>query len=153
VHSTLNLGLDSRIPPDYIAAEQPRLRAYKRIADARDADQAAQVRAELADRYGPPPEGVETLIQFSLLKAQAQSLGVEAIDRRGGALNVKFHPAAKIEPRRLMALVSSVPGAQFTPAGVLRLTLPAHAEKPAQVLEFVKQALEGLTEPAAQPTR
>ncbi|HEY6342006.1 MAG TPA: transcription-repair coupling factor [Bryobacteraceae bacterium] len=153
VHSTLNLGLDSRIPPDYIAAEQPRLRAYKRIADARDAEQAAQIRAELGDRYGPPPEGVETLIQFSLLKAQAQSLGVEAIDRRGGVLNVKFHPAAKIEPRRLMALVSSVPGAQFTPAGVLRLTLPAHAEKPAQVLEFVKQALEGLTEPAAQPTR
>src|SRR5208337_3705819 len=34
VHSTLNLGLDIRIPPEYIADEQQRLRSYKRIADA-----------------------------------------------------------------------------------------------------------------------
>ena len=34
VHSTLNLGLDIRIPSEYIADEHQRLRAYKRIADA-----------------------------------------------------------------------------------------------------------------------
>jgi len=149
VHSTLNLGLDIRIPPEYIADEQQRLRAYKRVADARDAEQAGQIRSELADRYGPPPETVETLIEFALLKAQAQSLGVEAIDRRGGALSVKFHPGSKVEPQRLMALMGSVPGAQFTPAGVLRLPLPTQAEQPAVVLKFVKGALEGLAAPAA----
>src|SRR5208283_2754703 len=37
VHSALNLGLDIRIPSTYIADEQQRLRAYKRIADAKDA--------------------------------------------------------------------------------------------------------------------
>ena len=147
VHSTLNLGLDIRIPPEYIADEQQRLRAYKRVADARDAEQAGQIRSELADRYGPPPEAVETLIEFALLKAQAQGLGVEAIDRRGGALNVKFHPSSKVEPQRLMALVGSVVGAQFTPAGVLRLPLPEQAEKPAAVLELIKGALEGLAAP------
>jgi transcription-repair coupling factor (superfamily II helicase) len=145
VHSSLNLGLDIRIPPDYIADEQQRLRAYKRIADARDAEQAAQIRSELADRYGPAPEAVETLIDFGLLKAQAQNLGVEVIDRRGGALNVKFHPESKIEPQRLMSLVASVPGAQFTPAGVLRLPLPAKAETAPVLLEFLRGALEGLS--------
>ena len=34
IHSSLNLGLDIRIPPEYIADEHQRLRAYKRIADA-----------------------------------------------------------------------------------------------------------------------
>jgi hypothetical protein len=50
-----------------------------------------------------------------------------------------------VEPQRLMALVGSVAGAQFTPAGVLRLPLPTQAEQPAVVLEFIKGALEGLT--------
>jgi transcription-repair coupling factor (superfamily II helicase) len=144
VHSALNLGLDIRIPPEYISDEQQRLRAYKRIADARDTEQASQIRSELADRYGPTPEAVETLIEFALLKTQAQSLGVEAIDRRGGALNVKFHPGSKVEPAKLMGLVSSVAGAQFTPAGVLRLPLPTNAETPVAVLEFIKGSLEGL---------
>jgi len=144
VHSSLNLGLDIRIPPEYIADEQQRLRAYKRIADAHDTEQAEKTRAELADRYGPPPEAVETLIRFAMLKMQAQQLGVEAIDRRSGALNIKFHPGSKVEPRRLMSLVASLEGAQFTPAGVLRLPLPAQPEKPALVLEFLKDAMKGL---------
>ena len=72
--------------------------AYKRIADINDAEEAEKIRGDLADRYGPPPEAVETLVQFALLKTKAQHIGVEAIDRRGGALNIKFHPASKIDP-------------------------------------------------------
>ncbi len=144
VHSSLNLGLDIRIPPQYIADEQQRLRAYKRIADIRDQGEAEKVRADLADRYGPTPEAVDTLVQFALLKTQAQRTGVEAIDRRGGALNIKIHPESKIDPARLMALVSNSAGAQFTPAGVLRLPLPQNSEKPAAVLQFARQALDGL---------
>jgi transcription-repair coupling factor (superfamily II helicase) len=144
VQSALNLGLDIRIPASYIADEQQRLRAYKRIADSRDAQQAEKVRAELADRYGPPPEAVETLLAFAVLKSEAQRLGIEAINRRGGALNVKFHPGSKIEPARLMTLVSSRPGAQFTPAGVLRLPLSNGAASSAVVLESLKESLEAL---------
>ena len=73
IHSALNLGLDIRIPPEYIADENQRLRAYKRIADARDAEQAEKVRAELADRYGPPPDAVETLVRFALLKTAGRA--------------------------------------------------------------------------------
>jgi len=144
VHSSLNLGLDIRIPPEYIADEQQRLQAYKRIAGVNNAEESERVRGGLADRYGPPPEAVETLVHFALLKTKAQHIGVEAIDRRGGALNIKFHPASKIAPERLMSLVSSVPGAQFTPAGVLRLPLPPHSERPSAILDFVKEALDGL---------
>jgi transcription-repair coupling factor (superfamily II helicase) len=144
VHSALNLGLDIRIPAEYIGDEQQRLRAYKRVADSKDAEQAAKVRAELADRYGPPPEAVETLIDFALLKSQAEGLGIEAIDRRGGALNIKFHPGSKIQPEKLMALVTARTGAQFTPAGVLRLPLPSANDAPAVVLESLRDSLAAL---------
>jgi transcription-repair coupling factor (superfamily II helicase) len=144
VHSALNLGLDIRIPPEYIADEHQRLRAYKRIADAKDSEQAAAFRAELDDRYGPPQEAVGTLFAFALLKTGAEKLGVEAIDRRGSAVQIKFHPGSKIDPSRLMTLVSSVDGAQFTPAGVLRLPLPASGEKAAGLLDYLSGSLREL---------
>jgi transcription-repair coupling factor (superfamily II helicase) len=146
IHSSLNLGLDIRIPPEYIADENQRLRAYKRVADANDAEKAEKIRAELADRYGPLPEAVETLVRFALLKTQAALAGIEAIDRRGGALHIKFHPGSKIEPARLMELVSAREGAQFTPAGVLKLPLPAGAENAASILEFAGGSIQPLAQ-------
>jgi len=62
----------------------------------------------------------------------------------GAALQIKFHPGSKIEPARLMALVASGEGAQFTPAGVLRLPLGSASETPAGVLEFLRKALDTL---------
>ncbi|MDP8990549.1 MAG: hypothetical protein M3N41_10790, partial [Acidobacteriota bacterium] len=113
--------------------------------------QAAAFRAELQDRYGPPPDAVGTLFAFALLKTEAEKLGVEAIDRRGSAVQIKFHPGSKIDPSRLMALVSSVEGAQFTPAGVLRLPLPAASETPSGVLTFLEHSLETLAGSNAAP--
>jgi transcription-repair coupling factor (superfamily II helicase) len=144
VHSSLNLGLDIRIPASYIADEQQRLRAYKKIADIRDPEQAETVRAELADRYGPLPDAVNTLVEFAMLKSAAQRLGVEAVDRRGSWLNIKFHPGSRIEPARLMDLVASRAGAQFTPAGVLRIPLDGAAEAPALLLGQLRESFARL---------
>ncbi len=99
--------------------------------------------AELEDRYGPAPEAVRSLLKFSVLKSTAQKLGIEAIDRRQGALNVKFHKEARIDPNRLMNLVTDTEGAQFTPAGVLRLPLDG-ASSAAKVLELLEVRLEQL---------
>jgi transcription-repair coupling factor (superfamily II helicase) len=144
VHSALNLGLDIRIPAEYIKDEQQRLRAYKRIADARDPEEADRVRGELTDRYGPAPDAVDTLIQFGLLKTEAQKLGIEAIDRRGPAVQIKFHPGSRIDPGALMNLVSSLEGAQFTPAGVLRLPLRNPAENATGILDFLRESFATL---------
>ena len=101
------------------------------------------MRADLSDRYGPLPGDVETLLRFSILKSAAQAIGIEAIDRRSGALNIKFHPGSKIDPARLMNLVSSRSGAQFTPAGVLRLPLPPSGEAGA-LLDYLDGSLKDL---------
>ena len=84
-------------------------------------------------------------MRFALLKTQAAAAGIEAIDRRAGALHIKFHPGSKIEPARLMELVSARPGAQFTPAGVLKLPLPPGSDSAAAVLEFAGGSIEPLT--------
>jgi transcription-repair coupling factor (superfamily II helicase) len=154
VHSTLNLGLDIRIPSEYISDEHQRLRAYKRIADTGTKEAAAEALAELEDRYGPAPAPVRSLLKFSALKGSAQKLGIEAIDRRAGALNVKFHKEAHIDPKRLMSLVTRTEGAQFTPAGVLRLPLDG-ASDAEKVLDLVESQLQQLepTEPRVTEPR
>jgi transcription-repair coupling factor (superfamily II helicase) len=140
IHSSLNLGLDLRIPAAYIADENQRLRAYKRIAQAVDAAARERVEQELADRYGPVPEGVRDLLTYSGIKTAAEKIGIEAIDRRVSILNVKFHEETRVDGEKLMALVSGTPGAQFTPAGVLRLPVDG-AGTPAAVLEFISEKL------------
>ncbi|MBI4892268.1 MAG: transcription-repair coupling factor [Acidobacteria bacterium] len=142
VHSSLNLGLDIRIPPAYIADEQQRLRAYKRIADSGDPKKAATLLAELEDRYGQAPESVRHLVSFSQLKSLAARCGIETIDRRGGGVNIKFHPGAAIDPHRLMQLVSETAGAQFTPAGVLRVPVPPLA--PGDLLDALRRHIAQL---------
>jgi transcription-repair coupling factor (superfamily II helicase) len=150
IHATLNLGLDIRIPGDYISDDAQRLRSYKRIADVKDETQAKRIADELADRYGPAPEEVSNLLSFSLLKSLAQTAGVESIDRRQGFANLKFHQQSKINPFKLMALVRNTAGAQFTPAGLLKFPLKA-STNPADLIEELKSALLELTaeEPVA----
>ncbi len=138
VRTTLSLGLDFRIPTEYIAEEHQRLRAYKRIAEATDREKAASVLEELTDRYGPAPGAVASLVEFSVLKSQAESLGIESIDRRQGFLNLKFHQESRVEPARLMDLVRRTPGAQFTPAGVLRIPADGPGD-PAGPLETLRE--------------
>lgn len=123
VHTSFTLGLDLRIPAGYITDETQRLRAYKRIADAGDRERAAKILDELADRYGPVPEAVSLLAKFSVLKTQAEALGIESVERKQGALLFKFHPGSRVDPAKLMELVGGTAGAQFSPSGILRLPL------------------------------
>jgi transcription-repair coupling factor (superfamily II helicase) len=148
VHASLNLGLDIRIPPNYIPEDAQRLRAYKRIADLQTEDQAQRVLEEFSDRYGATPVEVRDLIRFSVLKSFAERLGVESIDRRQSFANVKFHMQSKVDPMRLMDLVRRTEGSQFTPAGVLKLPIRQHA--PAALIQELQEKLQQLeTAPVA----
>jgi transcription-repair coupling factor (superfamily II helicase) len=143
IHSALNLGLDIRIPPDYIADENQRLRAYRQIANAADAEARDRAEKELEDRYGPVPEAVRNLLEYSALKTLAEKIGIEAVDRRHNLLNIKFHKETRVDPARLMNIVSGTRGAQFSPAGVLLLPLDGQPNA-GEVLRFLSGKLEQL---------
>ncbi len=140
IHSSLNLGLDIRIPNTYIGDDNQRLRAYKLIAGAAQQEDGDRIGKELEDRYGPVPEEVKNLLDYSLLKTTAEKLGIENVERRHNMLNIKFHQETKVDAARLMQLVSTMQGAQFTPAGVLRVPIEGLLDAPG-VLGFVREQL------------
>jgi len=143
IHSALNLGLDIRIPTDYVADENQRLRAYRQIANAADDAARDRVEKELADRYGAVPEAVRNLLEYSGLKYMAEKIGVEAVDRRHSVVSIKFHTATRVDPNRLMQIVSKTKGAQFSPAGVLLLPLDGQTNA-GDILKFLGGKLKQL---------
>jgi transcription-repair coupling factor (superfamily II helicase) len=138
----LNLGLNVRIPEEYVAEENQRLRMYKRVAAVEREEQLADVRQELEDRYGAPPAPVLHLLEYATLRLLCRRLGVAAIERRRDSVQVKFAQDAAIEPERLARFVAGEPGAQFTPAGVLKFSL--HSTQPEEVLARLRSLLTGL---------
>src|SRR5208283_5139098 len=77
----LNLGLNIRIPVNYIPEENQRLRMYKRVAGVETESQLSDVGAELEDRYGEPPAAVRNLLDYASLKLLSVPVGVTATGR------------------------------------------------------------------------
>jgi transcription-repair coupling factor (superfamily II helicase) len=139
----LNLGLNIRIPADYIPEENQRLQMYKRVARVETDSQLTDVTAELEDRYGPAPAAVRNLLDYASLKLLCTRIGVTAIERRRDTVTFKFRQNAAVDPESLARFVSSQAGAQFTPDGMLKFILKATA--PGDVLRSLRTVLEQLS--------
>jgi transcription-repair coupling factor (superfamily II helicase) len=144
----LNLGLNIRIPAEYIREENQRLRMYKRVAGIGAESQLSDVAAELQDRYGEPPAAVRNLLDYAALKLLAVRVGVTGIERKRELVTIKFRPNAVIDPGKLAKFVSSQRGTQFTPDGMLKFSLKAAAA--GEVLAHLRNVLEQLAEEVPQ---
>jgi transcription-repair coupling factor (superfamily II helicase) len=144
----LNLGLNIRIPVDYIAEENQRLRMYKLVAGVETETQLNDVAAELRDRYGEPPAAIRNLLEYASLKLLCLQVGATAIDRKRDLVSIKFRQNASIDPGKLARFVSSQRGAQFTPDGVLKFSLKATATD--SVLSLLRDLIEELAGPVSQ---
>jgi transcription-repair coupling factor (superfamily II helicase) len=141
VRTTLNLGLDIKIPDSYVADESQRLRLYKRISSLATPQARAELEAELTDRYGPIPPSVSNLLSYGLLKSHAEQLLVQSIERKEEDIWMRFHEQTPLEPRRITAFVRRRREANLRPDGVLRFRLRDLGEN---TLEEVQKALQEL---------
>jgi transcription-repair coupling factor (superfamily II helicase) len=91
---TVNLGISVRIDESYIPEEGQRLRMYKRIAGAESAAVLTEVRAELEDRYGKPPDSVLHLLSAGDIRLTCERLGIAQIERKRTAIEEPKKAAA-----------------------------------------------------------
>ncbi|QQS45464.1 MAG: transcription-repair coupling factor [Acidobacteriota bacterium] len=119
----LNLGVDTRIPDDYISDMGQRLRTYKRIASSRSDEELDRIRDEIADRYGRLPDAVTNLFDYARLRREAERLGILSIDRVGETVAIKLGEKAGLDPEKLLAWLSESPTSSFSPNGVLKIRL------------------------------
>jgi transcription-repair coupling factor (superfamily II helicase) len=76
----LDLPLDASLPPAYVAKEELRLEAYRRLATVTSDAQVADIRAEWEDRYGPVPDEAVALLDVAHLRAESNRLGLREVN-------------------------------------------------------------------------
>ncbi len=122
----VKLGISLRIDDSYIAEENQRLRMYKRIAGAESDTALTDVRAELQDRYGDPPESVLHLLAAGEIRLTCERLGIALIERKRTAVE---------EPAKKPASATANPqtagwGGRATPAAPRPSLAGRHGQAP-----------------------
>ncbi len=128
MRTTLNLGLDIKIPDRYIPDESQRLRMYKRISSLPSPEARAELEGELADRFGPIPGSVANLLSYAQLKSVAEGLLVQSVERKAEEVWVRFHEQAPVNAAKLTQFIRRRRGAQLRPDGTLRFRVAGAEE-------------------------
>jgi transcription-repair coupling factor (superfamily II helicase) len=84
----LDVDVDAYVPADYVGFEQAKIEVHRRIAGARDVAELEQLRAELADRFGPPPQPVANLLDLQRARIKLGAAGARVVSFRGGRLAI-----------------------------------------------------------------
>jgi len=100
LRTTLSLGMDVRIPQEYIPSENLRLRTYKRVSSIATEEEKQDVRKELEDRFGAMPKSVENLLEFAMLKSISEKLRIASVGTPGNPRRAQVPPGNAIGPRR-----------------------------------------------------
>lgn len=90
---TIDLPIEASIPVAYIDSDKLRLEAYRKLAAARTDEDLRDLREELTDRYGEPPDEFAMLFAVARLRARARSLGISEIVTQGSRVRI-----ARVDP-------------------------------------------------------
>ncbi|MHB8439395.1 MAG: transcription-repair coupling factor [Acidimicrobiales bacterium] len=102
---TIDVPSDAHLPADYVAREDLRLEAYRRLAAVTTHDEVDDIRAEWLDRFGPIPPPAEGLLSVGALRAECTRVGVHEVTavRQGAGSRHKGTLLARLSPLELAA--------------------------------------------------
>ena len=140
----IDLPLQAFIPKSYIADENLRLDAYRRVASARDPDDLEAVRSELVDRYGGPlPGPVDSLFELAQLRRLMVERGITEAATVARTLRIK---PIELEESRQVRLQRILPDAEWR-ASSRTLLIPERVIPKDGVVAWVTDVLQQLTLP------
>ena len=90
---SIDVPVTASIPRDYIARDDLRMEAYRRLAAVMHRTDVEDVAAEWADRYGPPPPPAAALLAVARLRAECVRLGMTDVAVQKGVRCPGFVPA------------------------------------------------------------
>ncbi|MCI2147957.1 MAG: transcription-repair coupling factor [Bifidobacterium crudilactis] len=145
---SIDLPIEASIPVYYIDSDKLRLEAYQKLAAAHSEQDLDDLREELADRYGNPPQELEVLFDIARLREKAKKLGIGEIIAQGRNVRV-----ARIDPPEsvMMRLQRIYSGCQYRPVTHTLLipapfagSLGSSAMDSPAVMTWVNQLLDDL---------
>jgi transcription-repair coupling factor (superfamily II helicase) len=110
VEPVISAPVEGFLPEEYVPEVNQRLALYKRLAGAADEDAVADIRTELADRFGALPREVEQLLDIVRIKLAARGLGLEKVEIGDARALLTFAPSTPLEPGKLLAAIRDSKG-------------------------------------------
>ena len=91
--TSLDLGIATYIPKNYIPVDRQRMDVYRKIAVSKSKEELRQTSDELADVYGHIPEQVKLLLDLADIRIRAAKHDIKAIVASGQDLIFSFNKA------------------------------------------------------------
>ncbi|HEX2438624.1 MAG TPA: transcription-repair coupling factor, partial [Methylomirabilota bacterium] len=110
VEPVISVQVEGFLPEDYVPEVNQRLALYKRLAGVASADELADLRSELLDRFGSLPEPAEQLIDIVRIRIEARALGIERLEAGEGKAVITFAPGTAVQPEHLVSAIQASRG-------------------------------------------
>jgi len=112
----VQLPLPAFIPDPYMPDVHQRLYFYKRFAQASTDEELDEIRAEIVDRYGDPPDEVDALQAVMQVKVRLRALRIRGLEAGPGRIVFTLGDGAALDAFQLAKRVQASQGAlRLTP--------------------------------------
>jgi transcription-repair coupling factor (superfamily II helicase) len=140
VELKIDVPITAFLPNDYVAKEELRLDAYRRLVAVRTHADVQDIEAEWQDRFGELPEPAKSLLMVGSLRAECHRIGLREI--------IVSDNRAKLSPITLkasesMRLVRLSPSATYREqSNDLSIAIPRGQEPASYLVAFMQELVE-----------
>lgn len=112
----IDLGLDARLSPTYIADDDARIAFYGRLSETDSLAEVGRVQRDMRERYGPLPPEVRAFTELVKLRLLAAQKGVATITEHMTDVQLSFHgERLDYDARKLKALPFTAEATRYPP--------------------------------------
>ncbi|QIR14741.1 transcription-repair coupling factor [Shewanella aestuarii] len=139
----IDLRIPALLPEDYVGDVNMRLSLYKRIANCHTESMVDELKVEFIDRFGMLPDQTRNLMDLTVFKHQATSLGLQKIEMHAKGGSIEFGEHHQIDPMFIIDLLQKQPQIyRMDGPNKLKFTIPTETSK--DRLALLKTLLEQL---------
>ncbi|OTG71763.1 transcription-repair coupling factor [Acinetobacter sp. ANC 4218] len=139
----INLHMPALIPDEYLGDVHQRLLFYKRISNTDTQEKLDNIRMELIDRFGVPPQPVKQLFAVHQIRLKAEQLGITKIDISANGGHIEFSPETPVQAISIIQMMQKHP-TFFRMDGGQRLKVIVMLEDYQKRIQFIIDLLDSL---------
>jgi len=104
----VSIPLPAYLPPEYVTDSEERMDIYRRLSRVSSPAEVEEMRAEIRDRFGAPPEPAVNVLKLVELKVRALAAGIDGLDiDTAGTLKVGF-AGDRVPDRKHIAAIAAL---------------------------------------------
>ena len=139
----ITLHMPALIPDEYLGDVHQRLLFYKRISNTDTQEKLDNIRMELIDRFGIPPQPVKQLFSVHQIRLKAEQLGITKIDISSQGGHIEFAPDTPVQAMTIIQMMQKSP-TYFRMDGGQRLKVMVMLEDYQKRIQFIQDLLDSL---------